>query len=230
MPVKEVTDNREDDFSTKGDNYYNCLNYCDIHTHAGLDSLPSLHSPTPFQTFLNDRAKLQWFVMRDLKRSNAKVPAYKLLTEKGIEVFTPMKWQLTLKSGKRVREEVPYLHDLLFAHSSRLELEPHLRKMPTLQFRYFKGGGYCEPMVVREDIMNRFIKAVRSTEQPFYYRPDELSPDMIGRRVRIVGGPLNNYEGALLKIRGMRKKRLIVYLPTLLAAGVEVNPEFICFI
>ena len=37
----------------------------------------------------------QWFVMRDLKRGNAKQPAYKLLDELKIRFFTPMVWKLT---------------------------------------------------------------------------------------------------------------------------------------
>ena len=54
-----------------------------------------------------------WFVMRDLKRPNAKQPAYRFLAEQGLEVFTPMTWRLTLRQGKRVREERPFLPDLL---------------------------------------------------------------------------------------------------------------------
>lgn len=34
--------------------------------------------------------KIQWYVMRDLKRPNSLLPAYKELGEKGIEIFTPM--------------------------------------------------------------------------------------------------------------------------------------------
>lgn len=45
-----------------------------------------------------------WFVLRDLTRPNAKRPAYRLLEEKGIEVFTPMRWQLVERKGKRIRE------------------------------------------------------------------------------------------------------------------------------
>lgn len=56
---------------------------------------------------------LQWFVMRDLKRSNAKQPAYRLLEDMGIEVFTPMVWKILVRNGKRVREEVPFMRDLL---------------------------------------------------------------------------------------------------------------------
>ena len=50
---------------------------------------------------------------------------------------------------------------------------------------------------------------------------------MIGKKVKIIGGPLNGYEGNLLFIRGSRKKRLIVEIPGFLTAAVEVDPEFI---
>ena len=45
--------------------------------------------------------------------------------------------------------------------------------------------------------------------------------------VRIVGGPLDGYEGRLLSVRGSRVKRLLVDIPNLLVAGVEVQPEYI---
>lgn len=48
-----------------------------------------------------------WYVMRDLKRANAKLPAYKQLLNEHFEVFTPMKEQLSVHGGKRTREEVP---------------------------------------------------------------------------------------------------------------------------
>ena len=45
----------------------------------------------------------QWYVMRDLKRCNAKKPAYKQLQEAGVKVFVPLKWQSILQKGKKVR-------------------------------------------------------------------------------------------------------------------------------
>ena len=48
---------------------------------------------------------------------------------------------------------------------------------------------------------------------------------MYGRMIRIEGGPLDGYEGRLLSIRGARVKRLIVEIPGLLVAAVEVDPE-----
>lgn len=171
-----------------------------------------------------------WFVMRDLKRPNTKLPAYKQLGEEKIEVFTPMKWQLTISQGKRIRTEVPFMQDLLFAHSTREDLDPIVDKTPTLQYRYLRGGAYREPIIVKEMDMNRFMNAVRTTDTPVYYLPGELTPSMYGRKIRIIGGPLNNYEGYLLSVRGSHVKRLLVDLPNFLTVAVEVSPEYIQFI
>lgn len=37
---------------------------------------------------MEDDEKTHWYVMRDLKRANASLPAYKLLEKEKIEVFT----------------------------------------------------------------------------------------------------------------------------------------------
>lgn len=173
---------------------------------------------------------IKWFVMRDLKRPNAKTPAYRQLDEAGFEIFTPMKWRISTVGGKRVRKYLPVLPDLVFVHSTYTALSPVVNKTPTLQFRFLRGGAYCEPMVVREEEMNRFILAVEQTKNPIYYGCEELTPDMVGRRVRIVGGLLDGYEGRLLKKRGTRKKRLIVGVENVMMAAVEVVPEYIEFL
>lgn len=170
--------------------------------------------------------RLQWFVMRDLKRRNAKLPAYKLLDGMVKKVFTPMVWMLVTRHGKRVKEQVPFIQDLLFVYDTRQAVDPIVEKYDTVQYRYVRGG-YKIPMTVREADMQRFIDAVNSTENPQYYTPEEITSDMVGRKVRIVGGPLDGYEGNLQKMQGARIKRLFVELPNLLAAAVEVQPEYI---
>lgn len=167
-----------------------------------------------------------WFVMRDLKRPNAKMPAYRLLSDEGLEVFTPMKTHLVVRGGRRIREERPFLTDLLFVHSTRDSLDPYVELVPTLQYRFIRGA-YCVPMTVSEAEMGRFIHAVRSAENPHFYLPEELTASMYGRRVRIVGGALDGYEGNLLSLRGTRVKRLLVEIPNLLTAAVEVSPEYV---
>lgn len=164
--------------------------------------------------------------MRDLKRTNAKQPAYRLLAEQQIEVFTPMKWTLVTSRGKKVRKEVPFLQDLVFVHDTREKIDPIVAKCPTLQYRFLRKT-YRKPMTVPTSEMERFIHAVISSESPRYYLPEEITPEMYRRKIRIVGGPLDGYEGSLLTMRGSKVKRLLVELPNLLTAGVEVSPEYI---
>lgn len=168
----------------------------------------------------------QWFVMRDLTRPNAKLPAYKLLDGLNIRNFTPMVWKLMLNHGKRERRQMPFIHDLLFVYASRAELDSVVETIPTLQYRYLRGG-YKVPMTVRAADMQRFMHAVRFSSSPQYYRPDEVTPSMRNRRIRIIGGNLDGYEGSLITTRGSKVKRLLVEIPMLLAATVEVETEFI---
>ena len=168
----------------------------------------------------------QWFVMRDLKRGNAKQPAYKLLGELKIRFFTPMVWKLRIRQGKRVRQQVPFMPDLLFVYDSRKVLDPLVEQIATLQYRFIKGDNR-QPMTVRNADMERFIRAVDAMNNPCFYTPEEINPDMLGKKVRIVGGLLDGYEGCLQKMQGSRIKRLFVELPNLLTATVEVQPEFI---
>ena len=173
-----------------------------------------------------EKTDSQWFVMRDLKRPNAKLSAYQMLDDMGLEVFTPKIWKLTVLHGKRIRQEVPFMQDLLFVHESRKTLDPIVEKTVTLQYRYLRDGKRT-PMTVREADMERFKKAVEATDNHYFYTPKEVKPDMIGKKVRIVGGPLDGYEGNLQKMQGSREKRLFIELPNLLTAAVEVQPEFI---
>ncbi len=169
----------------------------------------------------------QWYVLRDMRRANARQTAYEQLLEAGYEVFTPMRWEVVHHhGGTHTRRRIPILPDLLFINTTREIFDPHLSRIPSLQYRYVRGS-QATPMVVREADMRLFISAVSSSADPRYYMPEEVSADMCGRRIRIVGGPLDGYEGNLLKVRGAKTKRLLVNLAGLITAAVEVEPEYI---
>ena len=202
-----------------------------IREYAFCRTMDSLHNNHPdmqetMQSVKETTELRQWFVMRDLKRGNAKQPAYKLLGELKIRFFTPMVWKLRIRQGKRVRQQVPFMPDLLFVYDSRKVLDPLVEQISTLQYRFVKGGNR-QPMTVRNADMERFIRAVDAMNNPCFYTPEEINPDMLGKKVRIVGGLLDGYEGCLQKMQGSRIKRLFVELPNLLTATVEVQPEFI---
>lgn len=170
----------------------------------------------------------RWYVLRDLRRANAREAAYGELLRAGLEVFTPLREQVAVRSGRRIREEVPLVRDLLFARALREELDSEVEKRRTLQYRYVKGRSYREPMTVPEWEMDRFIRAVNVSARPRYYLPGELTAGMCGRMIRMVGGPLDGYEGRLLTIRGSKTRRLLVELPGFFSVGVEIETEWIC--
>lgn len=171
-----------------------------------------------------------WFVMRDLKRANAKQRAYQMLGEMEdarMKVFTPMTERVVRYGGRSRRIEVPFINDLLFVYASRTVLDPIVESVRTFQYRYARGCRSNEPMVVDDAAMNNFMLAVSGREPYRLYRPEEVSTSMYGKRIRIVGGGLDGLEGRLMTVRGSKVRRLIVEFEGLLAVGVEVNPEYI---
>lgn len=172
----------------------------------------------------------QWFVLRDFKKWNAKAPAYEALPKLGIRCFTPMHWVAPTRRDRKTREYVPVIRSLLFAYDTRAVLEPVIDGCSSLQFQFRRGAGSGTPMTVPDAEMERFINAVSNDPSPIYYTPEELTPDMYGREIMVSGGPLDGYRGVLLKMRGSRKRRLIVRIEGLMAAAVEVNPTYIRFL
>lgn len=165
--------------------------------------------------------------MRDLKRRNANILAIHELSDAGFEVFTPMTQMIMTIGRHRQRRDVPVIQDLLFVHEVKAVLDQYVERRPTLQYRYVIGRRIDEPMTVRTEEMDRFIFAVNNSESTYYYTPGELTKSMYGKRVRIVGGALDSYEGRLLSVKGMRKRRLLIELHSLITAAVEVEPEYV---
>lgn len=190
------------------------------------ETAPAVSHPEPTLLPPSEASGAQWYVLRDLRRPNARVRSWEELQERGFNVFTPLKW-VTIGGGpRRERRQVPVIADLLFVRSRRESLDAEVDRIRTLQYRYERGR-QSSPMVVRPVDMDRFIRAVRSNADTRYYLPEELTPSMYGRRIRIVGGPLDGSEGHLLRLRGSRVKRLLVELPSFLTAAIEVTPEYI---
>ena len=169
----------------------------------------------------------KWFVMRDLKRPNAKILNWEILSDKGFEVYTPLKTIIENKGISKKRRYVPIIRDLLFVNSTRNELDPIVIHSATLQYRYYKGHGWEDPMVVPSKEMTFFMEAIKASASTKYFMPEEVTPNMIGKKIRIIGGPLNGFEGILLKIMGSSVKRLLIELPGIVFAAVEVSPNFI---
>ncbi|WP_297902449.1 UpxY family transcription antiterminator [uncultured Parabacteroides sp.] len=164
--------------------------------------------------------------MRDLTRANIKRPAYLVLEEMGVECFTPKTKKLFVVRGKRELREVPFIHDLLFIYDTRKKVDSIVDQINTLQYRFLRNTSRT-PMTIRKREMEQFIKAAEKSEHPLFYKPNEVTPEMCKRKIRIIGGSFDGYIGVLLTTRGSKVKRLLVELPMLIAVSVEVKPEYI---
>ena len=194
--------------------------------------MPSPVKPL-FSLFMAAEMMLEdcWYVLRDLARPNAKNPAYKQLMampEMKDCVFVPLKQQVFIEFGKRVVRFVPYMTDLIFVHKSREELDPIVRKMELLQYRYVRGGKQYEAMSVRHKDFVAFRRAVEETDNVEYFSYSEVSPRIYGKQIRIIGGRLNGFEGRLMSKRGSKHKRLLIDLQACnLSAAIQVETEYI---
>lgn len=171
-------------------------------------------------------ASPEWYVLRDLKRPNAKERAWQTLGAMGFEVFTPMRWESVAKGGHKMREQRPVIPDMVFVKSTREALDKVVATTPTLQYRFVRGGRAL-PMTIRRAEMEAFMQVAGCGEDVTFYRPGDITPAMLKRRIRIVGGPFDGVEGRLLTMRGSAKRRLVVDIPDLLVASVEVLPDYI---
>lgn len=87
-----------------------------------------------------------------------------------------------LKDGKRIREKVPFIQDLLFVYGKKSEIDQIVQRIPTLQFR-FRKGGYCIPMVVSDAEMEEFMYAVKSSNQEHSFQEKLLRKLLNGQYV-----------------------------------------------
>ena len=60
-----------------------------------------------------------------------------------------------------------------------------------------------------------------------YFSYEEVSPRIFGKQIRIIGGRLNGFEGRLMSKRGSKTRRLIIQIEGLIAAAIEVEPQFV---
>jgi len=165
-----------------------------------------------------------WYAMRATYRRE--LDAMRRLKEAGIGCFIPMQYHFRLKHGRRVRELVPAVRNLLFVHALPSELKRIKLELSYLQ--YITDTRSHEKIIIPDVQMQRFI-AVAGTydDQLLYFQPGELNLAK-GTRVRIIGGEFAGYEGTFLKVKGARDRRVVIAVEGVIAVALAViHPDLI---
>jgi hypothetical protein len=75
--------------------------------------------------------------------------------------------------------------------------------------------------------MENFIAVTVNHEANIsYFKPEEIKLQA-GDKIRVKGGIYDGKEGVIMRIKGKRNKHLVVQIPGLLVAAVEMTPELI---
>ena len=129
---------------------------------------------------------MHWYVLYVNSRTEKKVA--QRLSEKGIEVFCPMKMEERQWSDRVKKVEVPYFRSYVFAKFSPKEVEAVL-ETPGVVRRLF---WLQKPAVIREEEMEE-VKAFFTTHQNI----EHLSLTE-GEQVQIARGVLKDKKGIVL--------------------------------
>ena len=102
-----------------------------------------------------------------------------LLDQKGINSFIPMRYEIHLKNGRRRRELVPVIRDIVFVHTTQSELQRIKYGIPYFQYMMDIRNG--EKIIVPDEQMRRFIAVAGtiSLQGILALAMATLSPDLI---------------------------------------------------
>ena len=173
------------------------------------------------------RQWFQWFAMSATFRRELR--ARTLFDDAGIECFIPMKYMAVTKcNGRKAKELVPAVHNLIFVHADKEQIQDIKKDIPWLQWLTRSSDGRNVPIIVPDRDMEQFIQVTRdSNEKLVYLRPDEIDLRK-GTPIRILGGPFNGIEGTFIKIQGHRNRRVVVMLKNIIGVAMaEITPDLI---
>lgn len=177
---------------------------------------------------MNDRddiTKIRWFVMRAYK--NGKEAEEKLSGKDGLEYFIPKHYAVRTYHGVKSKRLVPVIPDLVFVHASRLQILNLKKRYNSLQFVTWEKSTGREYLTVPDEQMDSFIKiASRHEEETVYYKPEEIDVRK-GTHVCIHGGKFDGVKGVFMRVRGKRKRRVVVMLDGIMAVTAEVEPDLV---
>lgn len=188
------------------------------------DNASDTKNPLGELPVLSRSESVLWYAMRATYRRE--LDAMHRLKEAGMGCFIPMQYHFRLKRGRRVRELVPAVRNLLFVHALPSELKRMKLELPYLQ--YITDTRSHEKIIIPDVQMQRFI-AVAGTydDQLLYFQPGELNLAK-GTRVRITGGEFAGYEGTFLKVKGARDRRVVIAVEGIIAVALAViHPDLI---
>ena len=147
----------------------------------------------------------------------------------GLEAFVPLKYHIKTVKHQKHRALVPAMPGLLFAKGTLDELQEYIQNHAhfPVYLRKSTFSNKKDYLTVRDKDMEAFIAATENNEAHItYFRPDEINLQA-GDKIRVKGGIYDGKEGIVMRIKGKRNKHLVVQIPGMLVAAIEMEPELV---
>ena len=180
-----------------------------------------------------------WYVVGSLNRQN-ELKIRDAFRSEGRECFVPLRYELVkvkervvVKGQKVVQEHkerrlLPAIPGMVFVKGELEELQKfvaHRKERVFLRKSTFSNRE--DYLTVSDHDMENFIAVTeKAGERITYYEPGEIQLRP-GDRIRVNGGVYDGREGVIMRVKGKRKKQLVVSIPGILIASVEMEPELV---
>lgn len=172
-------------------------------------------------------SEARWYVLGSGSR-NQELKIRDELRRDSLDCFVPLRYVVKTIKGTRQRTMVPALSGLMFIKGTVDELKEAIRdRKYGLYLRKSTFSNKEDYLTVSDHDMQNFITFTEQAgEKITYYAPDEIQLNP-GDRIRVNGGLYDGREGIIMRVKGKRKKQLVVSIPGILIASVEMEPDLV---
>ena len=151
------------------------------------------------------------------------------LRKAGFRSHVPMKYEVKTVRRQEQRTMVPAITGLIFVRATEEALKEYIqhKSRESIYMRKSTFSNKQDYLTVPDYAMERFIEFTNIRQEKItYFKPEELNLKE-GEKIRIKGGIYDGYEGTILRFKGKRNKHLVVQIPGVIIAAVELEPELV---
>lgn len=171
--------------------------------------------------------EVHWFVIGSLSL-HKELKIRDNMRMEGIECYVPMRYEVKTVRRQQQRTLEPAITGVIFAKSTLATLKDYILKSKEhIYLRKSTFSNKQEYLIVGDKEMDNFIRATElSQENVTYFNPSEVTLHE-GDKIRVKGGLYDGIEGILTRIKGKKRKSLVVQIPGVAIAAIEMTPDMV---
>ena len=146
----------------------------------------------------------------------------------GLSSFVPLKYEVKKVRGREQRMLVPAITKLIFVKGSLDEVQDYIANAHYVVYiQRSTFSNHREFLTVPTQAMEDFIAVTEHHEEHVtYFNPQEIRLN-VGDQIRVKGGLYDGREGIIMRIKGKCNRHLVVQIPGILIAAIEMSPDMI---